>query len=154
MLFIYKLVNFVFFFWTQKASNENTAVSTLVFSRITPLFYNLSKSFLARCPIFTSYCKIVFPRRSDFFFWSIRDRRPDVDERLVWSKVTTPVLLCSISPGPFLQSKCRALTNSCLWICKTSVCLFHVREQTTTNIVLLSNKSHRTYSSNSLKSFC
>jgi len=39
---------------------KTLAVSTLVFSRITPLFYKLSNSFLARFSIFTSYCKLSF----------------------------------------------------------------------------------------------
>lgn len=139
---------FFFIFWI------NTALLTLVFSGIRPLFYNLSKGFFAKGPIFTSYCKIVFPFRCNFFLWIMRDRRTDVEELLVWSKVTIPVLLCSISPELFLQSKCRALTNSCVWICKTSVCLFHVREQTATNILLLSNISHRIYPSTSFKCYC
>lgn len=44
------------------------------------------------------------------WFLPLNHEGQDVDELLVWSKLTIPVLLCSISPELLLQSKCRALT--------------------------------------------
>lgn len=56
------------------------ALSALDFRRTMPLFYNLPESLLARYPVFIFTCLIVFPCGPVFFLWSMKDRRPDMDE--------------------------------------------------------------------------